>query len=261
MMRNVCITFLLLFICGCHSNKEETHQSGIRIVSLSPGITNTVIDAGFSDFLVGRSPFCFNAHQDIPIVGDLRSVDYERLLKIAPTHVFVQQTVSNIDEHLVALATQGKFKLHAWPIDRFADIQKMYGDLTEMFGDSRLPLELVSFNETTLPSPVLVITQGMEGNAGLSFGKDTYIDDLLEGMGVSNVLHQSGWISLSLEDISRLQPKAIIVVSDSEILERSLNGLRSIGIPVLPFVHEHVLVPSSYIVDVAEMFQKLTIES
>jgi len=79
-------------------------------------------------------------------------------------------------------------------------------------------------------------------------------------MGVENVVHQSGWISLSLEDIGRLQPKAIIVVSDSLINEGSLSSIRSVGYRVIPFVHEHVLVPSSYIVDVAKKLQEVIIE-
>ena len=262
MMLNVRIVFLLigLLVVGCHSANEDVKPEGIRIVSMSPGITNTLIDAGFSNYLVGRSPFCHHANQSIPVVGDLRDVDFERLLKMTPSHVFVQQTSSGIDEHLLALSTQGKFELHAWPMDRLEDIKTLYRELTGLLGGSQQILEFSPLTTVSFQSPVLVISPGLEGSAGLSFGTETYIDDLLQGMGIDNVLHQSGWISLSLEDIGRLNPKSIIVVSDNEIAESTLTGLRSLGYPVIPFVHEHVLVPSSYIANVANKFQELNFD-
>lgn len=259
-MRNFFIVSLLSLLGACHPNSENVDQGDVRIISLSPGITNTLIDTGFEHFLVGRSPFCFYADQEIPVVGDLRNIDYERLLRLLPTHVFVQETASGIDGHLLALATQGNFELRAWPLDRVSDIQDIYGDVTEMFGDQRLSLRIDTSENQLVLSPILLITQGVEGNAGLSFGKDTYIDDVLQLMGVENVVQQSGWVSLSLEDIGRLQPKAIIVVTDSIINESALTSLRSVGYRVIPFVHEHVLVPSSYIVDVAKKLQEVTIE-
>ncbi len=260
-MRNIlCAVFIFLLIGACRPNNEETRSVGVRIISLSPGITNTLIDAGYEDLLVGRSAFCKQANQKVPVVGDLRSVDYERLLSLSPTFVFVQQTVSGVDPHLLKLAHDGVFALRSWPIDRLADIQQLYGDVTELIGEKRLPLEVVTPKEHALPSPLLVITQGMEGSAGLCFGKDTYIDDLLQAIGVENLVQHSGWISLSLEDIGRLEPEAILVVSDIEINKNSSAGIRSLGFPVIPFVHEHVLIPSSSIVEVAQELQKVRLE-
>ena len=50
---------------------------------------------------------------------------------------------------------------------------------------------------------------------------------------IQNVLEQPGWISLSLEDIGRLQTEAILVVSDSEIFEGSLANVGTLGIRVI----------------------------
>lgn len=259
-MRNFIIVAMLFAIGACKPINGIGEQSEVRIISLSPGITNTLIDAGFENLLVGRSTFCFYADQQIPIVGDLRTIDYERLLQLSPTHLFVQETASGIDNHLLELSTQEKFELHAWPINRVSDIQNLYGDVTEMFGDARLSLQLIPSEKQSIPSPILVVTQGVEGSAGLCFGKETYIDDILQSMGVKNVVLQSGWISLSLENIGHLEPKAIIVVSDSLINEQALSTLRSLRYPVVPFINEHVLVPSSFIVDVAQKLQKVTID-
>ncbi len=253
------IVFVLLFACSSETRQVEQkkEQGGIRIVSFSPGITNTIIDSGYGESIVGRSAFCFHADQSIPVVGDLRTIDYERLLKLAPTHVFVQETAADVDEHLRSLASSGAFKINVCPIDRIDEIELLYGDIAELFGKTRGALGFTDPIEIQLPSPVLIITQGIEGNAGLSFGKDTYMDDILQTIHVQNIVEKSGWISLSLEDIGRLKPKAIIVVSDSKMNDSSLVSLRSLGFPVIPFVHKHVLVPSSYVVDVARELQRL----
>ncbi len=261
-MRNLLLilcVLIVLFGCKPNDNVNNVSSGEIRVISLSPGITNTVIDAGFEEHLVGRSSFCFHADQSLPVVGDLLEVDYERLLLLSPTHVFVQQTVSGVDPHLLELAGSGKFLLQSWPVDRLSDIQTLYGDVTEMFGGVRKVIDVQSEVLNEIESPVLIITQGIEGTAGLSFGKDTYLDDVFNVIPLQNVLNRSGWISLSFEDIGRLDPSTIIVVSDSEIKESSLSDLHSLGCTVIPFVHEHVLVPSSQIVDVARQLQKISL--
>lgn len=263
MMRNV-ITLLLFFwavLWGCEAKIHEPVGEGTRIVSLSPGITNTIIHAGFEDLIVGRSAFCFHANSDLPVVGDLREVDFERLLLLDPTDVFVQLTASGVDAHLLELAEGGMFALHIYPIDRVEEIQHLYSEVNGLFSNETKSIELLRVEDSTLPSPVLVLTQGVGGNAGLCFGTQTYIDDILQSVGVENAVAQEGWISLSLEDIGRLDPALVIVVSDSEITESSLQLIRSLGFKVLPFVHEHVLVPSSYLADVAEKIQTLNTSS
>ena len=260
-MRSTFYVLVLFFLLSsCRQNLEEKQSEELRIISLSPGITDTIIDAGYEDYLVGRSPFCLHANQSVPVVGDLIEIDYERLLKLKPSHVLAQKTTSDIDKHLLTLSSKGKFELHAWQISTLNDIKIMYGDMTEMFGGSRENLEIEMTQNELIPSPVLIITQGVEGTSGLCFGKDTYIDDLLQEMGVENVIKEKGWLSLSLEDIGRLQPKAIIVVSESDLQIVMFENLLSLGIPVLPFTHEHVLLPSSEIVNVAKKMQELKVD-
>jgi ABC-type hemin transport system substrate-binding protein len=105
-----------------------------------------------------------------------------------------------------------------------------------------------------MPETILIMTPGSDGNAGLSFGKETYLDDLLQMMGGTNALNDSGWVSLSLEDIARLNPDAILVVSDTPFEPSA--ALTSLDIPIKTFIHEDVLIPSSRIVDVAQAMQQ-----
>ena len=68
-----------------------------RIVSLVPSITETLIDLGLRDRLVGRTGFCIHprdAVRDIPKVGGTKDVKIERVRALRPSHVIV-----NIDEN------------------------------------------------------------------------------------------------------------------------------------------------------------------
>lgn len=253
----------VLIIClgmffGCQSVDTDSAKDSeeIRIVSLSPGISQTLVDLGYSDNIVGRSAFCTAIPLTVPVVGDLLGVDYERLRKLHPSHVFVQKTESQIDQHLVNLSQSGAFALQSWKLDRLEDIKELVLGLSTQLGDSPEELAIILEGEKQIPSPVLIVTQGTAGSVGLCFGVDTYLDDILNLMDSQNALLQSGWRTLSLEDIVSLQPACILVVSDSIIYEESIKGIRSLGIPVIPFVHKHALIPSSQISTVAHALQE-----
>ena len=48
----------------------------------------------------------------------------------------------------------------------------------------------------------------------LVVGRDTYLDDILDALGGRNAVQAVGWVELSLEDVLRLDPEAIIIVRD-----------------------------------------------
>ncbi len=254
---NLLGVILCCSILACSRTPTEQPE-GVRIISLSPGITATVVDIGYGDLVIGRSSFCAAVDRKIPVVGDLLQVDYERLLRLAPSDVFVQSTSSGVDSHLAQLAEDGHFALHDWRVDRLSDIQKLHRELSKLLGGEEKKLE-ISFNQemSQVPASILIMTTGSQGTAGICFGRETYLGDLLELMGGTNALQQDGWVMLSLEDIGKLNPELIVVVADTEIAESSLGAIKSLQIPFTPFVHADALIPSSKIVDVANALQQI----
>jgi ABC-type Fe3+-hydroxamate transport system substrate-binding protein len=70
---------------------------GARIVSLVPSITETLIDLGLREQVVGRTGFCIHPREvvrDIAKVGGTKDVRLDAVRALAPTHVIV-----NIDEN------------------------------------------------------------------------------------------------------------------------------------------------------------------
>jgi ABC-type hemin transport system substrate-binding protein len=252
------IVFCFLLVLSCAQTEQEP-VVGERIISLSPSITATLTDIGGLNFVVGRSAFCDVGDKKIPAVGDLHKIDYERLLVLRPTKVFVQKTAAGIDAHLQQLAQEEYFTLHSWEIERIKDIKLLHDDLLSLLELQGNPMQLsLEETEVALPSPILVMTPGSDRGAGLCFGKNTYLDDVLTMMGGTNALQKNGWVSLSLEDIAILNPAAILLVSDSNFTVG--DGIASLEITVIPFIHEDVLIPSSKIVNVARALQQKLVE-
>jgi ABC-type Fe3+-hydroxamate transport system substrate-binding protein len=77
----------------CH----EVYQGEPRIVSLVPSITELVCELGLKKNLVGRTGFCIHprgALRSVPKVGGTKTIDFDKLRSLAPTHVIL-----NIDEN------------------------------------------------------------------------------------------------------------------------------------------------------------------
>ena len=121
----ITVCLIITNFCACSASESEPTQAGVRIVSLSPSITASIIDMGFGEKIVGRSAFCEEVSGPIPVVGDLYAVDYERLLRLQPTHVFMQHQVGGINSHLVELAGDGMFILKSWKLNTIENITEL----------------------------------------------------------------------------------------------------------------------------------------
>jgi len=77
--------------------RHEVAAATARVVSLVPSITELLFDLGLAGTVVGRTGFCVfprDQVRKVPKVGGTKSIDLQRLRRLAPTHVIV-----NIDEN------------------------------------------------------------------------------------------------------------------------------------------------------------------
>ena len=95
----------------------------LRFASLSPAMTQMLVDLGLGDRIVGRTPFCDSVPESVPIVGSLLDVDYERLIEVAPTHIVVQPAASGTDPEVERLAQDHHWVLIEQGLDRLADVE------------------------------------------------------------------------------------------------------------------------------------------
>ena len=218
----------LVMVCttslgGCKpSNPDSSESQATRIASLSPAMTMTLQQAGLGKHIVGRSAFCRDVEQ-LPTVGDLQRVNAEQLVRLTPSHVFIQRSPESVDRDLRQLA-----QLHGWTIvaQRLVDLH----DVAELV--TRLPLifpeadinekcdqlmteigDALQSVEMTVSPNVLIVSPGP---SPLAWGDGTYLGQLVEAAGGTNLLPGSEWSSLSLEDIVRLHPDLLLVPADGD---------------------------------------------
>jgi len=218
-------------VAGCTRGAPAPPTSPApRIVSLSPAITRTLVDFGLAGDIVGRSRFCTAVDERVPVVGDLFEIDYERLVRLRPTAVLIQPTAADgVPAQLSALATQHGWHLGDWRFDSIDEVRRAIGQLPFVLfpeagprrdradASARRLLDQIEAALTPGPEPsfagptlLLVSVEPVP----MAAGPGSYLDDLLVALGGTNAVSARGWPQLSLEDVVRLDPQAIVVVRD-----------------------------------------------
>ena len=198
----------------------------LRIVSLSPALTRMAVDLGAGAAIVGRSSFCTDVDASLPVAGDLMMVDYERLLELRPTLILRQAPRDEADARLTELARRREWNvLTVRSLDGLADIRQVLGELARAITrDDAAPgaraAERAAQLEERMERALAPPPGGFRGGvlllhsidpAGV-FGRGSYLGDVLEALGAQNVAPVERWGSMSLEDIVRLDPDAIVLV-------------------------------------------------
>lgn len=264
---------LVMLLSGCGRDDSAPPPSDQpqtpRIVSLSPAISRTLVDLGEAAQIVGRTPFCDSVDAEIPVVGDLLNLDYERLVRLRPTHVLVQPPAMGIDRQLLVLAEQHGWTIGRWRLDDVADVKRMLEQLPEVLGKDELyeravELELL-VDDALRPSDDLwrgsVLLIAGTDPVGV-FGTGTYLHDVLTALGATNAVSLAHYPQLTLEDVTRINPQAMILVRPGAPEEidpiaalRTLAALQVDAVRdgrVAILRHPDAFTPSTGIIGVAE---------
>ncbi|MFN9077088.1 MAG: ABC transporter substrate-binding protein [bacterium] len=206
------------------------------VASTSPAITDTLVALGLADHVVGRSPYCRSVDESLPVIGDLRSFDAERLALAAPEVLFVQPPLAGVDPALARFCEERSIKLVARRLESLADVDALIGDIAAAFGvevnvggnpleralgSARASLALGAVPPTDARRVLLVVS----AEPFLAVGTGTYLDELLAGADLANALDRPGYIGLSAEMLVSMAPAIIIGVSETPEGARRIEEL------------------------------------
>jgi ABC-type hemin transport system substrate-binding protein len=197
-----------------------------RVASTSPAITDSIVELGLGAHIVGRSGYCRTVDAAVPVVGDLRSFDAERLALARPGILFVQPPLAGVDPALEAFCGERSIELVARRLDRLADLAALADDIERVFGaqqaDPALPwrARLAGVRATLAPSApnapqrhrVLVL---VSAEPFLAVGRGNYLDELLTRAGFVNAVEAEGWVELSAETILALAPARAVGIAET----------------------------------------------
>lgn len=114
---------LLLFLTSAILCWAEPAEQNVRIVSLSPNMTESIFALGKAESLVGRSNACNypNAAKQIPIAGHFGRPNIERVLTLKPDYIISSALA---DKNMVKRFKQFNIKVLFLPAKSFEDYFK-----------------------------------------------------------------------------------------------------------------------------------------
>lgn len=205
-------------------------------------MTQALVDLGLGAQIVGRTPFCDSVPGEVPIVGSLLDVDYERLLASRPTHLVVQPAAGGTDPELERLAAVHRWVLIERQLDRLEDVEGFVAELPEAMAPAATlaaTAEFAAFRDrcrelaaevhalrSPAPRPAPLVTLVLVGTEPLTAaGADTFVSEMLQAAGGVNAMKAGGYPELSFEDLVTLNPQAILVLREASTDEAELARL------------------------------------
>lgn len=202
----------------------------MRIVSLAPAITATVVALGERGAIVGRTPWCREVDPAVPVVWDGTGVDVERLMALRPTHCLHQIThAGHPGPEIAPAAERAGARLLGWRLERLDDVRIMIlGIGTAVGGQTheRAAALAAALDATCAPDPSVEslgpVVLMFSIDPPMAFGPGSYVDDVWRALGGENAIVQGAYPELTVEELVRIDPGWIVVVGG----EQSLAAVR-----------------------------------
>lgn len=246
LMLAIMITFTLM-ACTSKENKKEDAKKGVkitdsydrevslekipeRIVSLSPGATETIFALGKEAALVGRSDYDDYPKEALNItsVGGIQDPNVEKIAELKPELViagahFPKETVKKLEDLGVKVAVLYGAENFDGAYKNITDISSLLNAMDKgqkIVDDMKKKVSEVEAKVNSLSKPKIYYVVGY-GKTDFTAGGDTFIGQIIEKAGGDNVAKDvKGW-SYSFEKIVENKPE-LLVVSDKFDTKKTL---------------------------------------
>ena len=189
----------------------------VKVVSLSPALTDAVVLLGGVKQLIGRSSAC-NAPgtKNIPVSGNMGNPDVEKIIRLKPDYVISDTRHPDGRWQLLELAGIKTVFLPGEKLSDFPDNLRKLGKLLEMEEQSRIAAENFETQITQLrqsvPKKKIRALAVFAVAPVVSCSKKSFIDEALNLAGVENICADGkrSYFVVPSEYILRKMPEIII---------------------------------------------------
>ncbi|MEC7752711.1 MAG: helical backbone metal receptor [Bacteroidota bacterium] len=191
-----------------------------RIVSLVPSQTELLHDLGLNKEVVGITKFCIHpAHwrKEKVIVGGTKQVHFNRIEELAPDLI-----IGNKEENEEGFINELATRYPVWMSDiaslnEALDMMEAMGQLTGREREAEaLVVDVLSafapLQEQSLKKQRAVYL--IWKDPYMAAGKNTFVDEMLSMAGFENLVKETRYPELRLEDIKALDPEVILLSSE-----------------------------------------------
>jgi iron complex transport system substrate-binding protein len=225
--------FLVLFFRGTKSVSLPM-TSQLRIVSLTPNITELLFALGADESLVGVSDFCDlpPSKSSLPRCGGLLNPNFERILALRPSMLFLLGKMDRVAQ----FSKEQGIEAISVNIDSFADLLYETKRIGTMIGKSSEVLQLTdqlkvdlssiekaAFNVSHQRCLILLGRERGSFRKMMAIGQPSFLSEMLNLAGGINVFssQKQGYFYTSREAVLALQPEIIFEIHSEKSLTAS----------------------------------------
>jgi ABC-type Fe3+-hydroxamate transport system substrate-binding protein len=221
-----------------------------RIVALSPALAIMLRDLGVSEHIVGRHGWDMVLDKSVPVCGDQGGIDYEALIRTEPTHILLEWGSRPLPDRLDSLAGANNWEVANYTLLTLDDLEGAADDLERRFAPDASPAPALaermaaawSTREGLYRGRVLLL---ISADPPAALGPGSFHHQILERIGGQPAFTEgSPYITMDAEDVLRLAPDAIILISprspeapsretSAEDVRAILGGLGGLDIPAV----------------------------
>jgi iron complex transport system substrate-binding protein len=200
---------------ACRARPQTRDGGALRIVSLAPAVTETLLAIGAEKQLVGVSDYCETPAGARPRLGTSITPNYEAIAGLRPTLIISEKNAASRRRELEALA---KTELLPWlTLREIETSMRRLGQLTGHEAKARqLSAELVQKLDVAEPArgPRVLLVLGEAGDEIWFIRKNSLHGSVLHAAGARNAVAEDvlGPPNLSAERLLELDPDAIVVL-------------------------------------------------
>ncbi len=194
-----------------------------RIISLVPSQTELLFELGLDTEIIGLTKFCIHPIEKFAErtkVGGTKKLNIDLIRSLKPDLI-----IGNKEENEQGQIEELMVEFPIWMSDIYTleDAKRtmtQIGELVDRKPEASYLTFLVNAGFTDLQT--LALQQGIDKSVAyliwrdpyMLAGKDTFIDDILTINGLTNVIKQSRYPEIDLNELSKLQPDLIFLSSE-----------------------------------------------
>ncbi|WOV83526.1 helical backbone metal receptor [Sporosarcina jeotgali] len=191
-----------------------------RIISLCPGITDTLFALDLQDEIVGRTRFCIHpspAVLDVKAVAGTKDIKMDAILQLKPDLIIAEkeentkEIVEALEQHLPVYVAEVQCVQEAYTmIENIGDVTNRRLEAESL--NSAIQEGFKSLQGLTSGSAVYVIWK----KPYMAAGRTTYIDSLLETLGFTNPITEfpGRYPELTTHDFQSVNPDLVLLASE-----------------------------------------------
>lgn len=214
----------------------------MRIVSLVPSLTETIVDFGLADSIVGRTRWCTepaDVVERIEAVGGTKNPDVARIVELRPDFVVVNKEENRLEDcREMEAAGLSLHVTHPLTVGEAADMIQALGRVCGARSEGEALAtrcrDAIAAAETRAASERVRTFCPIWRKPWMTFRRATYIGDMLERAGCTNVFGDrdgADFFEVTLDEVLAARPELVVLPDEPFVFEpKHADELRAAGL-------------------------------